>query len=110
PHNAIHGGSDFVADCSEEAGLCEACEFCTLTCIDQCSLGLFARSDVARDRPVRDIVAVLVAHRQFYPGEPARTLSRTDLNIGGTQALAIRKCCIWNDSNINADLGQCSPD
>ena len=71
-HDAVHRRADLVADGGEKPRLGLAGIFGPLAGIDQRRFGALARRDVARDRPVRDLIAGLVAHRQFDPREPAR--------------------------------------
>ena len=95
-----------MADGGEEARFGLAGVFGPLARGDQRRFGALAGGDVAGDGAMRNRAAVLVAHRQFDPGEPARAARRADGDVGGTQALIVGKGGVGHDADLDAEFGK----
>ena len=105
-HDAVHRRTDLVADRGEETRLCLACEFGALASADQSRLGELSRGDVARDRPVRNLVVRFVEHRQFDPGEPAYAGRGSYRHVGRTQAFAVGEGRVGHHADLDAKFGE----
>ena len=55
------------------------------------------------DRPMRDGVAGLVAHRQLDPRKPAHALRRADRDVGRAQAFAVGEGGVRHDADVDAE-------